>query len=65
MPFKSKAQARFMYAVENDPELAKKKHVPQSVAKDFIDASKGKSLKKLPEKKRLTKTEETIRNINK
>lgn len=36
MPFKSEAQRRLMYAVENEPGVAKKTGVPKSVAEKFI-----------------------------
>lgn len=35
MPSKSAAQARFMAAVANNPEFAKKVGVPQSVGEEF------------------------------
>ena len=35
MPAKSKKQERFMQAVANNPEFAKKAGVPQSVGKEF------------------------------
>lgn len=40
-----------MAAAAHNPEFAKKAGVPQSVAKDFNQADKGKSDKGLPEKK--------------
>ncbi len=40
MPFKSDAQRRLMYAVAEDPKLAKEKGIPQSVAHEFIAADK-------------------------
>jgi hypothetical protein len=52
MPSKSKAQGRLMRAAAHDPKIAKKTGVPQSVAKDFVAADKGKSQKKLPERKK-------------
>ena len=41
MPSTSKAQHKFMAAVANSPSFAKKAGVPQSVGKDFSEASKG------------------------
>lgn len=38
MPFKSDAQRRLMYAVANDPKLAKEKGISQAVAHEFINA---------------------------
>jgi hypothetical protein len=41
MPSKSKKQHNFMEAVAHNPAFAKKAGVPQSVGKDFSEASKG------------------------
>lgn len=49
MPFKSEAQRRAMEAARSDPAIAKKIGIPQSVAQDFHQASKGK-MKGLPER---------------
>ena len=43
MPSKSPAQARLMAAAAHDPAFAKKAGVPQSVAREFNQADKGKS----------------------
>lgn len=43
MPFKSKAQQGLMEAARTNPAFAKKVGVPQSVAQDFHNASKGKT----------------------
>ena len=51
MPSKSKAQSRLMHAAARDPEVAKRTGVPQSVAKEFVEADEGRSLKNLPEHK--------------
>jgi len=51
MPAVSRAQKRFMDAAAHNPEFAKKAGVPQKVAKDFSEASKGKC-KDLPERKK-------------
>ena len=40
MPSKSKKQARFMAAVANNPNFAKKAGVPQSVGQEFANADK-------------------------
>ena len=48
MPPVSQAQRRLMWAARNDPEVAKRTGVSQSVAKEFTDADEGG---KLPEKK--------------
>jgi hypothetical protein len=44
MPAKSKKQEKFMQAVANNPEFAKKVGVKQSVGKEF---TKEKDMKKL------------------
>lgn len=46
MPVVSKAQARYFFAHQNDPGSLGK------VAREFIAASQGVSLKKLPERKK-------------
>lgn len=38
MPFKSDAQRRLMYAIVNDPKLAKKHGISLEVAREFIRA---------------------------
>ena len=48
MPAKSKAQNRLMQAVANDPKVAKKLGIPQSVGKEYASATK--KVKGLPEK---------------
>ncbi len=40
MPSKSAKQARFMRAVANSPEFAKKVGVSQAVGEDFVNADK-------------------------
>lgn len=40
MPSKSKKQEKFMRAVANSPEFAKKAGVPQSVGEKFVKADK-------------------------
>jgi hypothetical protein len=42
MPSTSKKQERFMQAVANSPEFAKKVKVPQKVGKKFVKADKAK-----------------------
>ena len=44
MPSKSPAQARMMAAAAHDPEFAKRVGVPQSVARDYNQADRGKRL---------------------
>lgn len=51
MPSESQAEARFMAAAAHNPDFAKKAGVPQSVAKEFNEADKGRNLKSLPKKK--------------
>ena len=43
MPSKSKKQARFMAAVANNPEFARKAGVSQDVGREFADADKGRN----------------------
>jgi hypothetical protein len=57
MPAKSKKQERFMQAVANNPEFAKKVGVPTKVGKEFVGKKKGgeikgKELQRLLEKER-------------
>lgn len=49
MPMKSKAQNRLMHAAAKGKTDA---GVPKSVAKKFVKEQHGKSVKKLPEKKK-------------
>lgn len=55
MPSHSPKQARTMAAAAHDPKFAKRMGIPQSVARDFNQADKGKRLaeamKRLPGKK--------------
>jgi hypothetical protein len=44
MPSTSDKQRRFMAAAAHDPAFAKRAGIPQSVAKDFNQADKGKKL---------------------
>ena len=46
MPVVSKKQKRFMDAAAHSPAFAKKVGIPQSVAMDFSEASKGKKFRK-------------------
>jgi hypothetical protein len=46
MPSTSDKQRRFMAAAAHDPAFAKRVGIPQSVAKDFNQADKGKKLAK-------------------
>lgn len=45
MPSKTAKQHRTMQAAAHNPAFAKKVGIPQSVAKDFVAADKGKSFK--------------------
>lgn len=42
MPSKSLAQHRLMQAALFNPEIAKKRGIPQGVARDFVEADKGR-----------------------
>ena len=44
MPSNSEKQRRFMAAAAHDPEFAKRNDIPQSVAREFNQADKGKKL---------------------
>ena len=44
MPSTSDKQRRFMAAAAHDPKFAKRVGVPQSVAREFNQADKGKKL---------------------
>ena len=46
MPAVSKKQKKFMDAAAHSPAFAKKVGIPQSVAMDFSEASKGKKFRK-------------------
>jgi hypothetical protein len=54
MPSTSDKQRRFMAAAAHDPAFARRVGIPQSVAKDFNQADKGKKLadamRKMPPK---------------
>lgn len=50
MPSKSEKQARTMRAAAHDPAFAKKVHIPQKVAKEFVAADKGGKYGKKGEK---------------
>jgi hypothetical protein len=54
VPSTSDKQRRFMAAAAHDPKFAKRAGIPQSVAKDFNEADKGKKLaeamKRMPKK---------------
>jgi hypothetical protein len=49
MPFKSKQQAKLMFAAAASPKVAKATGVPQKVAKEMVKKGQS-SLKKLPNK---------------
>jgi hypothetical protein len=42
MPSKSEKQKHFMQAAAHNPEFAKKAHIPQSVAQEYVFADKKK-----------------------
>ena len=44
MPSSSDKQRRFMAAAAHNPEFAKTAGIPQSVARDYNEADKGKKL---------------------
>lgn len=50
MPLRSKAQQRLMYAVANNPDVAKKVGMKQSVANEFIAATPKSRFKRLKER---------------
>lgn len=50
MPAKSKAQARLMYAAENNPEVAKRTGIKPEVAHEFTEGMSKKRFAKLKEK---------------
>lgn len=50
MPFKSQQQAKLMFAVSKDPEVAKKTGISKKVADEYIEASKGMKFSKLKER---------------
>lgn len=51
MPSKSAKQARTMAAAAHNPSFAKKVGIPQSVARDFNQADKGRKTLHLKKKK--------------
>ena len=51
MPSKSKKQERTMRAAAHDPAFAKKVGIPQSVAREFVKADKGRLAMGLAPKK--------------
>ena len=50
MAIKSKSQQRLMYAVANNPKIAKETGISQAVAKEFIKSTPKHKFKKLKEK---------------
>jgi len=46
MPSVSEKQAKFMRVVMHNPAIAKERGVPQSVAKEFVEADKKEAEKK-------------------
>jgi hypothetical protein len=67
MPSKTPKQERFMAAVANSPEFAKKVEVPQSVGKEFAKADKAKESneEEEPEEKEETFDEAVSRHLEK
>ena len=57
MPSTSDKQRRFMAAAAHLPEIAKKAGIPQSVARDYNQADKGKKLAEAM--KRMPKRDDT------
>jgi len=57
MPSHSDKQRRFMAAAAHSPEFAKKAGIPQSVAKEYNQADKGKKLAEAM--KRMPKRDDT------
>jgi len=51
MPSKSVRQARTMRAAAHDPAFAKRMHIPQSVAREFVEADKKAGRPKSPKKR--------------
>lgn len=49
MPSKSKEQHDFMNIVAHNEEFAEKVHVPQDIAKEFLEADEAKGLYQKPE----------------
>ena len=45
MPSKSKKQHNLMAAVANNPKVAKKVGIPQSVGEDYVEADKGRKFR--------------------
>ena len=43
MPSHSAAQHRLIQAALHNPDIAKKRGIPQKVAKEFVEADKGKN----------------------
>lgn len=50
MPSKSQAQHNLMEAVAHNPKVAKKTGIVQGVAKEFVEADAGQSVKRVPKK---------------
>lgn len=50
MPMESKAQNRLMHSVAENPEVAQRMGIPQSVGKAFVRDSRGQDQSRLPER---------------
>ena len=48
MPSRSMKEHRFWEWVDHNPEAARKKGVKPAVAREFVEADKGRDLSKLP-----------------
>lgn len=55
MPSVSQKQHNFFEMIAHDPEAAKRTGVSKNVADEFVQADKGKNIKKLPKYKKLYK----------
>lgn len=55
MPSSSGKQHRLMELAAHNPQAAKRVGVPQSVAKDFVEADKGKTFTSKPQSDRASR----------
>lgn len=55
MPSSSGKQHRLMELAAHNPQAAKRAGIPQSVAKDFVEADKGKTFAAKPANDRATR----------
>lgn len=61
MPSVSRAQHNLFAMVAHDPEAAARLGISHKVARDFVDADKGRNLKKLPKHVRKPRPFGTLR----